>query len=82
MEGENMERNGKKMKIDKSELDGAIEKASRLKELLQEAATLINSLSLGEKEMNVNLVLSESANGNTNNLIKENNNFPNVVCGV
>lgn len=71
-----------KVKVDSSELDAAIEKANRLKELLQEVTTLINSLSLGEKEMNVNLVLSESANGNTNNLIKENNNFSNVVCGV
>ena len=49
-----------KVKVDPSELDAAIEKASRLKELLQEVTTLINSLGC-RKENEILIIETPSA---------------------
>lgn len=62
-------------KIDTAEIDEAIKKANRLIELLQEASTIVDSLS-GKFRLCVELPKSY-----TNNLVIKNNQIPHIENG-
>lgn len=62
---------------DTAEIDEEIEKANRLVEILREAKTLINSLSQGPRATRIELVITNVADRDSNNLVKEKNDFPN-----
>lgn len=62
-------------KIDTAEIDEATKKANRLVELLQEASTIIDSLS-GKVRLSV-----ETPQSYTNNLVIKNDQIPHVESG-
>lgn len=62
-------------KTNMNNLYEAIEKANQLNELLREAQGRINSLSRGVRIIKVESVLTNCADGNSDNLVKENDDF-------